>query len=171
MQAHDARRSGMIVALTTVVRAANLPPLPIYDTRTFRSRDAIGALVGLTRKSIIEKLELELAEHGLSAAQSLVILVLAQRMADTAADACKQLSHDPGAMTRLLDKLEAKGFVRRVPGSDRRSARLELTPRGRRVHAEINAAQVKVLNGLLRGFTQAEARTLESFLRRMLANA
>jgi DNA-binding MarR family transcriptional regulator len=151
--------------------AAKNPGLPIYDAKTFRSRDAVGALVGLTRKAIIEKLEVELAQHGLSAAQSLVILVLAQGMADTAAGACKQLSHDPGAMTRLLDKLEAKGFVRRVPGSDRRSARLELTPKGRRVHAEINAAQVKVLNGLLRGFTHAEARALESFLRRMLANA
>jgi DNA-binding MarR family transcriptional regulator len=145
--------------------------LPIYDVKTFRSREAVGALVGLTRKAIIEKLERELAPHGLSAAQSLVVLVLAQGMADTAAGACKQLSHDPGAMTRLLDKLEDKGLVRRVKGADRRSARLELTPKGRRVHGEINAAQVKVLNGLLRGFNPAEARTLEALLKRMLANA
>jgi len=151
--------------------AAKLARLAIYEPRTFRSRDAIGALVGLTRKAIIEKLELELAPHGLSAAQSIVILILAQGMADTAADACKQLSHDPGAMTRLLDKLETKGLVRRVRGNDRRSARLELTPKGRRLYGEINAAQVKVLNGLLRGFSPSEARALESFLKRMLANA
>ncbi len=145
--------------------------MPIYDVKTFRSREAVGALVGLTRKAIIERLESELAPHGLSAAQSLVVLVLAQGMADTAAGACKLLSHDPGAMTRLLDRLQAKGLVRRVPGPDRRSARLELMPKGRRVYAEINAAQVKVLNGMLRGFSPAEARQLESFLKRMLANA
>lgn len=145
---------------------------PFYDARTFRSREALGALVGRTRKAIIETLEIELARHGVSAAQSLVVLVVAQGTAQTAAEACKVLSHDPGAMTRLVDKLEAKGFMRRVRGrGDRRSARLELTPKGRALHGEINAVQIAVYNRMLRGFARTEARALEAYLQRVLANA
>jgi MarR family multiple antibiotic resistance transcriptional regulator len=145
---------------------------PIYERRSFRSREAVGALIGLTRKAIIEQLDDELSRHGVSAAQSLVLLVVADWGAGTAAEACKRLSHDPGAMTRLLDRLEAKGLLRRVRGEgDRRSARLELTPKGRQLHGEINAAQVAVFNRLLSGFTRAEARQLEGFLKRMLANS
>lgn len=145
---------------------------PIYEARSFRSREALGALVGRTRKVIIEQLELELVPHGVSTAQSLVVLVVAQGTARTAAEACKLLSHDPGAMTRLVDRLEAKGFMRRVRGrGDRRSARLVLSPRGRQLFGKINAAQIAVYNRMLRGFTVAEARSLEALLRRVLANA
>lgn len=144
----------------------------IYQAKGFRSREALGALVGRTRKLIIEQLELELERHGVSAAQSIVVLVVAQGTARTAAEACKLLSHDPGAMTRLVDRLEAKGFMRRVRGrGDRRSVQLELTPRGRELYRRINAAQIAVYNRMLQGFSVGEARTLEALLRRVLENA
>ena len=143
-----------------------------YDARHFRSREALGALVGRTRKAIIDRLDVELARHGVSTAQSIVVLAVAQGTARTAAEACKLLSHDPGAMTRLVDRLEAKGFVRRVRGrGDRRSAQLELTPRGRVLYRQINAAQIAVYNRMLEGFSVTQARTLETLLRRVLENA
>ena len=85
---------------------------------------------------------------------------------------CRELSHDAGAMTRLIDKLEATGLVRRVREShDRRAARLELTKEGRAMHAQVTRVQVAVLNRMLRGFSRAEARTLERLLQRILENA
>jgi len=145
---------------------------PIYQAKGFRSREALGALVGRTRKAIIEQLDVELARHDVSTAQSIVVLVVAQGTARTAAQACKLLSHDPGAMTRLVDKLETKGFMRRVRRrGDRRSARLELTPKGRVLYREINTAQIAVYNRMLQGFSVGEARTLEALLRRVLENA
>ena len=145
---------------------------PIYAARSFRSREAVGALVALTRKALIEEFERELAPLGLNAAQALVIVVLADEGAGTAAEICKHLSHDPGAMTRLIDKLETMALVRRVRGrEDRRSARLEVTQRGRALRAQVTQVQVNVLNRMLRGFSRAEARLLERFLKRMLGNA
>ena len=88
------------------------------------------------------------------------------------AELCKHLSHDPGAMTRLIDKLEKMALVRRVRGGeDRRSARLEVTARGKATRAEVTQVQVNVLNRMLRGFSRAEARLLERLLKRMLDNA
>jgi MarR family transcriptional regulator, multiple antibiotic resistance protein MarR len=71
-----------------------------------------------------------------------------------------------------VDKLEAKGLVRRVrTDDDRRSARLALTAKGRALYPRIAEAQVNVFNRLLQGFTRSEVGELEGLLKRMLANA
>ena len=144
---------------------------PVYDVRTFRSREAVGALVGLARKALAEEFERELEPLGLNVAQALVILFLADGRASTSAQMCRMLAHDAGAMTRLVDRLEALGFVRRVRTErDRRAAHLELTKEGKSVYAQVTRVQVDVLNKMLRGFTKTEARTLESLLKRILEN-
>jgi DNA-binding MarR family transcriptional regulator len=144
----------------------------IYDKRTFRSSESFGAHIGRLRKTLIEKLDEELAALGISTAQSIVIVMLAEDVASTASDMCRGLSHDPGAMTRLVDKLESKGLVRRVrTEDDRRSARLALTAKGRALYPKIAEAQVNVFNRMLQGFSRSEVGELEGFLKRMLANA
>src|ERR1041384_2149477 len=172
----------------------------IYRSASFRSRDSVGALIGLTRKALVEDFDRGLAPLGLNTAQALVLVFLVDERAGTAAEVCKHLSHDPGAMTRLIDKLEAMGLVRRGRArDDRRSARLEITARGtqghgdktargvraraarrgtlleitargRQVHADMTRVQIDMLNRALRGFSSAEARTLEGLLRRVLHN-
>src|ERR1041384_2339191 len=100
----------------------------IYRSASFRSRDSVGALIGLTRKALVEDFDRGPAPLVLNTAQALVLVFLVDERAGTAAEVCKHLSHDPGAMTRLIDKLEAMGLVRRVRArDDRRSARLEIT--------------------------------------------
>src|ERR1043166_4574559 len=132
----------------------------IYRSASFRSRDSVGALIGLTRKALVEDFDRGLAPLGLNTAQALVLVFLVDERAGTAAEVCKHLSHDPGAMTRLIDKLEAMGLVRRVRArDDRRSARLEITARrdlqasGRQVHADMTRVQIDMLNRALRGFS------------------
>ncbi len=145
---------------------------PVYEARTFCSPDSVGSLVARARKALAEEFGRALAPLGLNAAQALVIVILADGRAATAADLCRLLAYDAGAMTRVLDRLEALALVRRLPQArDRRSARLQLTRPGRAAHARVTRVQVEVLNRLLRGFSRAEARALESLLRRMLENA
>ena len=153
-----------------VAEATKVPS--VYDLRSFSSRDAVGARVALARKAIREEFDREMQPLGLSAQQAFVIILLGEDRAETAADMCRTLAHDAGAMTRLIDKLEAAGLVRRVRGSrDRRSAHLELTRPGRVMYDRVMRVQVDVLNRLLRGFSRAEVRTLERLLARILENA
>ena len=108
----------------------------------------------------------------ISAAQYVVISVLAKsKCVDSATQLCKDLSYDAGAMTRMVDRLEAKGLIsrRRCP-DDRRSVKLELTEAGLAALPKLRECSVRVLNHFLRGFTQSEARQFESFLVRMLQN-
>jgi len=143
----------------------------VYDRRSFRSRDAVGARLALARKAIADEFGREVAPLGLSVQQALVIILVGEHRAGTAADMCRLLSHDAGAMTRLVDKLEAMALLRRVREShDRRSARLELTREGRGMYAQVMRVQVDVLNRLLRGFSRTEVRTLERFLQRIMDN-
>lgn len=144
----------------------------IYDRKNFEPREAIGALVGRTRKAMIQKIDAELAPLQVSAAQWMIILLVGQGAAGNAAELCDLLGYDPGAMTRLIDRLEEKAVVRRVRGDgDRRTVRLELTAGGKALYPKILAAMVDVFNRLLRGFSRSEVEQLEAYLKRMLANA
>jgi DNA-binding MarR family transcriptional regulator len=148
------------------------PMTPYYHSRDFDPRESIGALIGRTRKAIIQKIDAELAPLEVSASHWLVVLVLGEGAAANAAELCELLGYDPGAMTRLLDRLESKRVVRRVRGGvDRRSVRIELTRSGKALYPKILRAMVKVFNRLLRGFDRSEVGLLETYLKRMLANA
>lgn len=150
----------------------------IYELETYQPANCVGQLMNRVRAAHMNALdevlakEPDLASLEISAAQYVVISVLAKsKCVDSAAQLCKDLSYDAGAMTRMVDRLEAKGLIsrRRCP-EDRRLVKLELTEAGLAALPKLRECSVRVLNHFLRGFTQAEARQLESFLGRMLQN-
>ena len=145
---------------------------PIYDIETFRPSQGIGAYIGRARRTIVEAIDQELAPLGISHAQWIVLMLLGDGAASTAAELCKILIYDPGAMTRLLDRLEKKGVLRRVrTRGDRRTVRLELTAAGNKLYPRILETLVQIFNRLLRGFSKAEVRRLQRLLQRVVANA
>jgi DNA-binding MarR family transcriptional regulator len=145
---------------------------PIYDPRTFEPRNSAGALVAMLRKAFLEAIDAELAPLDISAAQWMVIMVLSAKGEATAGELAKDMNHDPGAMTRLVDRLENKGMLKRAPSaSDRRAVALQLTRAGQALRPKICTALANVNNRLLHGFTREEVNQLEGFLTRMLANA
>jgi MarR family transcriptional regulator, multiple antibiotic resistance protein MarR len=145
---------------------------PIYAIETFRPSQAVGACIGRARRTIVEAIDQKLAPLDISHAQWIVVMLLGDGAAATAAELCKILIYDPGAMTRLLDRLEKKGVLRRArTKGDRRTVRLELTAAGKRLYPRILEALVEEFNRLLRGFSKSEVRQLEDLLKRMVANA
>jgi MarR family transcriptional regulator, multiple antibiotic resistance protein MarR len=154
------------------------PDNPIYDVQTYQPAKCVGQLMYRVRAAYMSGLDQALAQEPdlaaleISAAQYVILSVLAQRGVDSAAQLCKDISYDGGAMTRMIDRLEAKGLIsrRRCP-EDRRLVKLELTAAGRAAIPKLRECSVRVLNQFLRGFSQAEAHQLEGFLGRMLQNA
>ena len=145
---------------------------PVYDIETFRPSQGVGAHIGTARRTIVEAIDQKLAPLDISHAQWIVVMLLGDGTASTAAELCKFLIYDPGAMTRLLDRLEKKGVLRRMRAKDdRRAVRLELTADGKRLYPRILEALVEVFNRLLRGFSKSEVRQLEGLLKRIVANA
>ena len=151
----------------------------IYDSATYQPGKSMGALLSRVRVEMLAAVgrELEsdrrLAPLGLSAAQFIIIANLAKAEGPmSASDLCKGISYDAGAMTRMLDRLESKGLIRRNRSAqDRRLIQLELSDEGRAAWPRMREISLTVANRFLRGFTKAEARQLEGFLVRMLENA
>ena len=145
---------------------------PIYDVQSYDAKRSIGGLLGRVKMEIGAALDAELAPLDITAAQYVILMSIALGEADSASGLCKGMSYDPGAMTRMLDRLERRGLVRRVAHpNDRRASNLELTAEGKAVYPELRDSAMKVLNHFLRGFTPSEARQLESYLLRMLESA
>lgn len=150
----------------------------IYDSTNYQPRKSIGALLGRVKVAMMVALDQDLAADRrlaaleLSSAQFSVIASLAGEERKSASDLCKVISYDAGAMTRMLDRLEGKGLIRRNRSpDDRRLVHLELTDEGRAAYPRMRELALAVLNRFLRGFTKTEARQLESLLTRMLENA
>ena len=143
----------------------------IDDLKSYDPKSTIGGLLGRVKMAMVAALDAELAPLDITAAQFVVLKSIALGDADSASGLCKDMSYDPGAMTRMLDRLERRGLVRRVANpNDRRASNLELTDEGNAVYPKLQASAMKVLNRFLSGFTQKESRQLESFLLRMLKN-
>ena len=169
------------IHVTAVMNAAQFcfaiiryhPPLPCVNESKHRSAGTgVSALRNIHVRYIGVEWSEDLAALEISAAQYVIISVLAKRGVDSATQLCKDLSYDAGAMTRMIDRLEAKGLIsrRRCP-EDRRLVKLALTEAGHGALPKLRECSVRVLNQFMRGFSQAEARQLEGFLIRMLQNA
>jgi DNA-binding MarR family transcriptional regulator len=90
----------------------------------------------------------------------------------TVAELARECSLDAGAMTRLLDRLEAKGLCKRLRSeTDRRVVNLELTEAGTQAASEIPEILSGVQNAHLAGFSPEEFQTLRGYLQRILNNA
>ena len=151
----------------------------VYDIDTYQPRKGVGYLLSRVRTEMLAALDkafevdAELSTLEISAAQFIVIASLA--LTDTpksASDLCKGMSYDAGAMTRMIDRLESKGLIRRNRRpEDRRVVYIELTEEGARAFPRMRLISMEVANRFLHGFSTGEARQLEGFLTRMMENA
>jgi len=70
-----------------------------------------------------------------------LMALLYHREADSVSDVARLVDLDPGAITRLADRLEKKGFLRRTSDpADRRAVILSLTRAGRRLVPDLAKA-------------------------------
>jgi len=146
-------------------------PARFYRASTYLAEDSVGLLMKRIVVGIAGELDRRLASHGLTHAQWSPLLRLRAAGPSTVLELARWLQMDPGSTTRLLDRLERKGLLRRQRSTaDRRVVQVEITPQGEQAIAEVPAVLAEVMNGLLAGFSSAEWLQLKDFLHRMLAN-
>jgi MarR family multiple antibiotic resistance transcriptional regulator len=114
----------------------------------------------------------EVAALEVTAAQFAILKNVLKGSAQSACELCKCMDYDRGAMSRMIDRLETKRLIRRVPlAHTRRTVALEVTPAGKAAFPKMEACLDRVVARLLKGVTKAQVRETEKVLRRMLANA
>jgi DNA-binding MarR family transcriptional regulator len=143
-----------------------------YTADEYHAQSSVGYLVKRATALVIEGLEPAIAEHGFTFTQWVVMMHLRDGLAPTARDICIQLRHDSGAVTRILDQLEARGLLARERSlDDRREVNLRLTQAGQEKVESLIPLVVDKLNFVLRDFSREEVTELTRLLHKFIAGA
>lgn len=146
-------------------------PVKFYSAESYRREESLGWLIKRITGSIVSMADRHMGPLGLTHAQWAPLLHLRLQGPGPVATLATELNIDPGALTRLLDRLEAKGLVRRERSSeDRRVVIVTMTEQGQQATAEVPAVLSDIFNQLLSGFTREEWRSLVSMLQRLAIN-
>ena len=142
-----------------------------YEPVGYCADESVGWLMKRALLSIAQAADRRLEPKGITHAQWAALFMLQRCRASTVAELARETQTDAGAMTRLLDRLEAKGFCRRHRSTDdRRVVRIELTPQGEVAAKEVPVVLSEVLNEHLAGFSKTEWSQLKDMLKRMIVN-
>lgn len=136
------------------------------------SGSTLGLLIRHIRDGIWARMEVELGKvgHDLTFSQYIAIKKLADGIASVT-DLARAAELNPGAMTRLLDKLEARGLIAREadPG-DRRALHIHLTEAGFAIWRDIDQCGMRVRERALSGLSEDDRERLTQLLEHVRDN-
>src|SRR6202049_4498982 len=142
-----------------------------YRAESYKARSSVGYLIKRAHSLLIDQLEAAVAGSDITATQWVVLMHLRDGLAINASDLCAQLRHDSGALTRVIDQLEARGLVQRERSrEDRREVQLRLTDAGIETVASLVPTVVDKFNFALRDFSRAEASELNRLLIKLITS-
>ena len=128
----------------------------------------VGSLASAMRKGLNH----ELAPHGVSAAQWAILETCFRGEANTPSGLSRVIPIDTAAISRHLDKLRAKGLIRRRrQSSDRRSVRVELTEAGRALVPELEPFVQAHIARFQAGITEEEQAAFIGIIQKILRTA
>jgi len=147
--------------------------IKFYGGKTVNTEknESVGYLVTLASRKLLRNIETGLKPFNLTANQWAPLLALANERCNTVAGCARETGIDNGAMTRMLDRLEVKGFLARKRSSnDRRVVNITLTSQGKKIAKDIPPVIGEILNQQLRGFSEQEFNLIKNLLQRFLIN-
>lgn len=139
-----------------------------YEFDTFCPDISIGYLVRRVHQLGLMLLEPVYADEGITASQWATLATIYAGIAATCSMLAREVGHDKGAMTRLVDQLVERGLVERERDSDdRRVVNLSLTEEGRAVTIRVKKRVLDQWNQWLGDWDKAEIDHLLGGLTRL----
>jgi MarR family transcriptional regulator, 2-MHQ and catechol-resistance regulon repressor len=132
--------------------------------------EALGAYVKLLRSSraVLARVEPRLAAAGLTPTQFGVLEAILHKGPLGQRELGRKVLTSAGNMTDLVDKLEARGLVRRVRQKlDRRAVLVELTAEGRALIEPLFTAHATDIATAMAGLSSDELHQLAGLLRKL----
>jgi DNA-binding MarR family transcriptional regulator len=115
--------------------------------------------------------EMALAGHDLTYSQFMTIKHLALDHTVGVTDLARHAQLNPGAMTRLLDRLESRGLIERVADpTDRRALNILLTEAGQAIWRDIEHCGQRVRDRAMQDIDDSERDQLFRLLGQVLRN-
>ena len=140
-----------------------------YAAASFKARQSIGYLLKRAHGLLMERAEAAFENHDITFTQWVILLRLRDGLGSTAAELCRGVGHDSGALTRVLDQLEKRGLVERSRSKqDRRVVELSLTKQGHTMVQSLIPLTVEKLNEALGDFSAAEFKEFLRLLEKLI---
>jgi len=130
-------------------------------------RECIGFRVRMLNRMVTSIYDDALAGVGLKASQFNLLVTTASREDTRPADLAKFLEMDESTLSRNVERMCAKGWLRLVPDEDRRSHLIEITDKGLRLIQKGYPAWQKAQEEVTRRLGSDNVAALRSVLRRL----
>src|ERR1700761_1996373 len=95
---------------------------PFYRASDYNMKNSVGYLIRRTSNLVMPQLEALFADASLTFSQWTVLMALREWGSSTSVQIARDICHDAGSLTRILDELEERNLISRVRSeTDRRS--------------------------------------------------
>jgi MarR family transcriptional regulator, transcriptional regulator for hemolysin len=133
--------------------------------------DRLGFLIHDAHRLLRKRFEARAANYGLSTAQWRLLVRLVKDEGSTQARLAEFLEIEPISVSRLVDRMEASGWVmRKQDAGDRRVRMIFPTEKSRSAFAAVKAIAGDIYDEALTGLSGAERRALISGLEKLVDN-
>ena len=131
--------------------------------------EALGAAVR-AYQTAVDNFDQAVADHvGINRTDARCLDLIDQAGGMTAGELARAAGLTSGAVTAVVDRLEAAGFARRVPDpADRRRVRVEATDKVWETHGPLLGPMLEEGQALRDDFTDAELARFTEFLQRVI---
>jgi DNA-binding MarR family transcriptional regulator len=132
--------------------------------------ESFGLLIHYVKMGLMRHLERDLAEShlGVNFTHYRVLMRLSKLGVMTSSELAREIEHDAGALTRVLDRMVEQGYVLRTPSEhDRRSTELSLTVSGQALVVPLREIADKLVSLALSDLSADEQMTLKLLLKRV----
>lgn len=141
--------------------------------RVFRPETSFGRTVGMTAKAFRKSVSRHLAESGedISVDQFVALMNLLVRDGLYHQEVAELVDRDKTATTRIVDALEGRNLVVRVPDEDdRRQKKIHLTPEGKQTCHRLGRVAEATQTGALADIEPERLDTCREVLKQVLEN-
>ena len=158
-----------MIAFAIVVPERDGVMRSFYRTTHYGMSNSVGYLIRRGSNLLMPQMEALFASESLTFSQWTVLMALREWGKSTAAEIARNICHDAGSLTRMLDELEERDLISRARSeTDRRVVSLSLTTKGLGVVETILPRVVEFWNGLLADFSHLEVKLLVKLLNRLV---
>ncbi len=134
------------------------------------NRALFDALQSVNRK-LRAVFDAKVKERGLTLSRARALFALSRRDGLNQRELAEELAIETPTIVRLLDGMEAQGFIeRRVEKSDRRAKQIHMTPMGRALAEEIEVIACGIRADLLSGVSLKDKETALAVMTAMADN-
>lgn len=147
--------------------------VPAYYKHPYMTQEMnpLGLLLVTAQRKLLRQFEAQTGEHGLSAAQWRLLGHLLRNGPSTQVALAEFLDVEPISVSRLIDRMEQAGWLRREPHPDDRRARMIVaTDKARATAPGVKAFASALYAQALEGLTEDETAILMKGLRQIAAN-